>query len=71
MSDTFTTKLHEGQDVPLRWQDQNGVMHAVEGSDVHPGVTLLWPRCGCCDVPANAGWLGFDAVTCAACEVVA
>lgn len=40
---------------PIRWTDKTGVVHACEGSDVHPGVRLLWTLCER-DVPANTAW---------------
>lgn len=57
--DTF-----DGQ--PLRWKNKDG-MHAVEGAEVHKGITLLWPKCGRGDVPANKAWTGRDEVTCPHC----
>lgn len=52
---------------PIRWQDKQGAVHAVAGSDVHPGVRLLWTLCER-DVPANAAHTGHDAVSCATCR---
>lgn len=61
--------IREMDGQPMRWQDESGVMHAVEGDHVDPGkeILLLWPVCGQGDVPANRAWKGFDAVTCAGC----
>lgn len=42
---------------PIVWRDKDGVLHLVEGADIHPGVRLLWPRCGNGDVPAGQAWL--------------
>ena len=53
---------------PIRWTDAQGVTHYVEGADVHPGIRLLWPRCGQGDVPANQAWIGGNVdVDCPAC----
>ena len=68
MSDVFTTKRFAGQDVPIRWGDAKGVVHAVEGATIHRGLTLLWPRCGCGDVPPFGAWCGFDEVECLECR---
>lgn len=61
---TFSTRNNK----PIRWQDKQGFIHAVEGSEVHPGVTLLWTLCER-DVPANAAHTGHDAVSCATCRI--
>lgn len=70
MSGTFTTRRREGQNVPIIWADATGVTHSVEGAEVHPGVTLLWTRCGC-DVPANSAVAEFKAATCPDCTPTA
>lgn len=53
--------------VHIRWQDKNGNVHAVEGSEVHPGIRLLWTVCEI-DVPADTAFLGEEAITCSACK---
>lgn len=54
-------------DKPIRWKDKQDFVHVVAGSDVHPGVRLLWTLCER-DVPANAAHTGHDAITCATCR---
>ncbi len=51
----------------IAW-NQNGVVHAVVGSDVHQDVRLLWTLCEI-DVPANAAHLmgSQDRVNCSKC----
>lgn len=39
----------------IRWSDKTGVVHVVEGAEMHPGVRLLWTLCRR-DVPANKAW---------------
>ena len=46
-----------------------GVMHSAEGAEVHRGITLIWTRCGCRDVPANSSWAGREEITCAGCKI--
>lgn len=57
MSDTFRTI----NDKPIFWQ-QNGIIHACEGAEVHRGITLLWTLCER-DVPANSAFTTSEAVT--------
>lgn len=68
MIDAFRTLRFKGADIPIHWQNKNGI-HVCEGSNVHPGVRLLWTLCKI-DVPANAAYLavGPDPVTCIACR---
>lgn len=77
MSDTFTTD--NGQRIV--WRDKSGTLHACEGSEVHPGVRLLWAYCaagetsdrpGSLDVPANAAWRQRpeDAIDCPRCLAI-
>lgn len=40
---------------PIRWTDKTGLVHIVEGSEVHPGIRLLWTLCER-DVPADTAW---------------
>lgn len=61
------TVISEIDGKPIRWTDEQGLVHAVTGSDVHPGVRLLWTLCDR-DVPANAAHTGHDAVSCEACH---
>lgn len=42
-------------DRELRWTDKTGVVHIVEGGDIHRDVRLLWTLCSR-DVPANSAW---------------
>jgi hypothetical protein len=55
---------------PIFW---NGRVfrHSVQGADAHPGVRLLWTRCGI-DVPADTAFLdGFETeVTCPKCAKI-
>jgi hypothetical protein len=67
MMDGVITKIDSQT---LRWEDRHGIVHAVEGADVHRDVRLLWPRCGKGDVPASKAWKGGDAVTCPGCLAV-
>lgn len=64
MDDVFTTL--DGRQI--MWTDKRGVTHRCEGSDIHPGIRLLWT---CChkDVPANAAFLqgDMDKVDCQVC----
>lgn len=69
MSNVFTKRSRNGALLPLRWQDRQGVMHSAEGAEVHPGITLIWTRCGCRDVPDNSAWPGTEQVTCAGCNI--
>jgi phenylpropionate dioxygenase-like ring-hydroxylating dioxygenase large terminal subunit len=52
----------------ILWTDAKGVTHCVEGTDVHPGVRLLWTKCER-DVPAGKAFLPGDgqAVDCPTC----
>lgn len=52
---------------PIHWRDHAGTVHLVEGADVHPGVRLLWTKCGK-DVPANSAFLPGDTDPAAGCE---
>ena len=53
------------------WRDTNGVLHLVEGADIHPGVRLLRPRCGKGDVPANQAWLrNGEPIECPKCREI-
>lgn len=55
--------------LPLRWQDPDRIMHAVElwptvpGSHEATGNT----RCGVYDLPPEEGWAGKDHLTCNTC----
>ncbi len=31
---------------PIRWQDENGTLHAVEGTALHDDIELYWTLCG-------------------------
>ena len=62
MSATFDTIDSK----PIRYQ-RGDVMHAVEGAEVHPGVSLLWPKCAAFDVPAGRAFLSTEKVTCTNC----
>lgn len=53
---------------PIFWRDRKDFVHACEGSDVHPGVQLIWTLCER-DVPANAAYkCNGDDVTCVVCN---
>lgn len=53
---------------PIYWRDRQDFVHACEGSDVHPGVRLLWTLCER-DVPANSAYkCDGDEITCATCR---
>lgn len=55
-------------DRPIHWNDDQHI-HACEGSDVHPGVRLLWTLCQR-DVPAGQAYLPGDSsggITCPRC----
>lgn len=51
------------------WSFRGGDLHLCEGAATHPGITLLWTRCGKHDIPAGAAWLQRrdDVLTCEAC----
>jgi hypothetical protein len=49
------------------YQDEKGVIHACEGSEVHPGIYLVWTKCEK-DVPANKSFKSDETVTCEACR---
>ena len=51
------------------WQSKDGLLHACEGADVHPGIRLIWTRCAKHDVPADKSWIqrNEDHVSCDAC----
>lgn len=70
MADTF--RQVDGRDV--YWRDGQGLVHAAEGSDVHPGVRLLWTLCER-DIPANEAYTMRDGktelVTCPGCLAAA
>lgn len=52
---------------PIYWRDKHHIVHACEGSDVHPGVRLIWTLCKR-DVPADAAYkCDGDYVTCMKC----
>lgn len=53
---------------PILWRDQDGEVHVCEGSEMHPGIWLLWTLCQK-DVPANAAFHADpgDQVTCEKC----
>lgn len=54
---------------PIYWRDKQDFVHACEGSDVQPGVRLIWTLCER-DVPANAAYkCDGDDVTCATCKM--
>lgn len=55
------------RDMPIRWTDEAGVIHACTGSEVHPGVSLIWTVCQQ-DVPANAAEARSLSVTCPNCR---
>ncbi len=65
MSDVFT----HIEDRAIVWSFREGPLHLCEGAEVHPGIRLLWTRCGKHDVPAGSGWLQRrdDVIECAAC----
>lgn len=50
------------------WTGKNGITHACQGADLHPGVRLLWTFCES-DVSANGAMLARDAskVDCPLC----
>ena len=50
---------------PIRWE-RDGVVHDVLGSQVHPGIRLLWTVCER-DVPANSAFTSDEPVTCELC----
>jgi hypothetical protein len=53
--------------MPYRWED-GSLTHSVEGTEVHPGIVLLWTKCGK-DVPANSAVASWEMpVTCKRCE---
>lgn len=56
--------------LPIHWRGRR-YTHACEGSDIHPGVRLLWTRCEI-DVPANGAYLPHPPseapVTCPRCN---
>lgn len=54
---------------PAYWEE-NGTIHKCSGSEVHPGIFLMWTACER-DVPANAAFVTKDGspdVTCARCK---
>lgn len=55
-------------DQAIKWDDGK-LIHACAGTEVHPGIFLLWTRCRK-DVPANTGFRS-DAVSvnCNECEI--
>lgn len=56
---------------PIYWRDRQDFVHVCEGSDVHPGIRLIWTLCGR-DVPASAAYrCDGDNVTCSICKVTA
>lgn len=55
----------------MRWASLSGHVHAVEGSEVHRGIQLLWTQCGRHDVPGGKAWFGADTVTCPHCLGIA
>lgn len=68
MGDTIT-RAPDG--APLRWRDQNGAVHAVEGLQLvpkDPRTFAEWTRCGSADVPPEATWSGRDPLTCDQCN---
>jgi hypothetical protein len=68
-----TTKTFDRIDgIPIRWIDENGLIHAVEGVEVRSGDRLFWLKCEedkvpAGTLPAGALWTGTDPVTCPDC----
>ncbi len=54
---------------PIVWTDKKGVTHFCEGAEFHPGIFVLWTRCGQHDIPGDAAWKQRpeDIVACADC----
>lgn len=65
------TIFRELEGSPIRWRDRHGTIHAVEGSEVHEGIVLLWTLCGV-DVPGGDAFslaeVGVDGLDCAVCK---
>lgn len=54
-----------GEEPELMWDDGK-VVHACESTPVDPMPRLIWTKCQI-DVPANAAFEGYEAVTCPRC----
>ena len=56
-------------DLPIAWRDSHGDIHACEGTELHPGLTLYWTLCEI-DVPKGAAELieSADGITCSICR---
>lgn len=52
----------------LLWQSKNGQLHFCEGSEVHPGIKLIWTLCEK-DVPANTTFRSWEGATCMECAL--
>lgn len=47
--------------------ESNGKLHACEMKEIHPGIRLVWTKCGK-DVPANKSFRSRESATCEACK---
>lgn len=64
MSKTDTT-MNAGHHLYL---GKGGIIHHCQSSETHPGINLVWTDCGK-DVPANASFRSWEAVTCMECAI--
>ncbi len=50
------------------YESKDGIIHACEKAEVHPGIILVWTLCDK-DVPAGKSFKSKEKVTCDACEL--
>lgn len=50
----------------LLFQDKSGETHFCKGSEVHPGIKLIWTLCEK-DVPANGAFRSWEGPACMKC----
>ncbi len=49
------------------YEDENGIIHLCEGSEVQRGISLVWTLCKK-DVPANKSFKSKEQPTCKLCN---
>ena len=66
LTEQATSRTYGGH--PIRHRDKSGLIHSCQGSEVHPGIMLIWTDCER-DVPASKGYISIptDEVTCPKC----
>jgi hypothetical protein len=67
---TLITRDIDGR--PLRWRDQQGVLHAVEQAPRNElsSIASWWTRCGLWHLPNSVAWGASEEPTCSSCRVI-